>query len=56
MRELADVAEALDLAAQHQNGRPALPPAASHPRRDRAIPALHSPQSAGDGEDFDEFA
>ena len=44
LRELADVAEALatalDLMAQHQDGRPALPPATPHPRRDRAIPAL----------------
>jgi hypothetical protein len=60
LRELADVAEALatalDLMDEHQAGRPALPPAAPHPRRDRAIPAVPSPQSAGGGEDFDEFA
>ena len=60
VRELPDLAEALaaalDLAAKHQAGRPALSPAAPHPRRDRAIPALPSPRSAGGGEDFDEFA
>jgi hypothetical protein len=60
LRELADVAEALaaafDLMAKHPAGRPTLPPAAPYPRRDRAIPALPSPPSAGGGEDFDEFA
>ena len=60
LRELADVAEALaealDLRAEHPAGRPPLSPAAPHPRRDRAMPALPSPQSAGGGEDFDEFA
>ena len=60
LRELADVAEALaaalDRRAEHPAGRPALPPAAPHPRRERAIPALPSPPSAGGGEDFDEFA
>ena len=60
LRELADVAEALatalDLMAEHQDGRPPLPPATPHSRRDRAIPALPPPRSAGGGEDFDEFA
>jgi hypothetical protein len=60
LRELADVAEALaaalDLMAKHPAGRLTLPPAAPHPRRDRAMPALPSPRSAGGGEDFDEFA
>ncbi|MBV8611806.1 MAG: hypothetical protein JO034_30735 [Singulisphaera sp.] len=60
VRELPDLAEALaaalDLMAEHQDGRPALPPATPHPRRDRAIPALPLPRSAGGGEDFDEFA
>jgi len=60
LRELADVAEALaaalDLMAEYPAGRPALPPAAPHPRRDRAMPALPPPRSAAGGEDFDEFA
>jgi hypothetical protein len=60
LRELADVAEALaaalDLMAEHQDGRPTLPPTGPHPRRDRARPALPSPRSAAGGEDFDEFA
>jgi len=60
LRELTDVAEApavaLDLMDEHQAGRPPLPTAAPHPRRDRARPALPSPQSAAGGEDFDEFA
>ncbi|MBV8611466.1 MAG: hypothetical protein JO034_28985 [Singulisphaera sp.] len=60
LRELADVAEALaealDLMAEHQDGRPALPPTGPPPRRDRARPALPPPRSAAGGEDFDEFA